>query len=208
MKGVHAALHEVLGALRHESSIGSGRPPGVHHPCVYPQPLGTESHQNALLARSYETHSHSTTAQQKPMASASTQQPHPTFHPASPNLPTTSPTSTKFLSPTRFPTSLPPIRSHTIQYQSRVRHSQQSSSFPSTVLAFGSNMTSNDISDDEDASELPGAGLLAPLEVLRGLGEEHEPRAVSRLMLHFFPLTKFRSRPMPDPLPDVLVAHQ
>jgi hypothetical protein len=85
--------------------------------------------------------------------------------------------------PPRFPTSLPPIRSQITEFQSNVRNSQPPNfDVPrpgSSRANNSSNVTSADSSDDEGGGELPGAGLVAPLEVLRGLGEEHELKAVS-----------------------------
>jgi hypothetical protein len=214
LQGVQATLHEVLAAFRHgpphgtpihngsagtpdtrrvsHSPVETRRPPGIH-PSVYPiGPDPAESHQTPSSASSYE-HQYSPTVVQpngpyptttQSMASASTQ-PHPTFHPVFPNLPPISPASANVMPPPRFPTSLPPIRSHISEYQSNVRASQPSVySFPNPGSARGthntsSNVTSADSSDDDGAGELPGAGLVAPLEVLRGLGEEHELRAVS-----------------------------
>lgn len=190
-------------------------PPGMH-PSVYPPSSAhpTESHQTPSSASSYENQYSPTVLhpngpyppsaassnqhqppQQPPQQQQQQHQPHasnPTFHPAFPNLPPISPASANVMPPPRFPTSLPPIRSHIVEYQSNVRASQPSSSsygsnapsYPRPGSARGggtnnnsSNVTSADSSDDDGASELPGAGLVAPLEVLRGLGEEHELRA-------------------------------
>lgn len=192
-----------------QSPVDSRRPHTGVHPSVYP-PSGnhhSEPYQSPPSASSYENQysptvvhpngpypSSSSTAQQQQhpssASSSTSQHPHnPTFHPAFPNLPPISPATANVMPPPRFPTSLPPIRSHIVEYQSNVRASQPSTyPFPHPGSARGggngtnntsSNVTSADSSDDEGASELPGAGLVAPLEVLRGLGEEHELRAVS-----------------------------
>jgi hypothetical protein len=149
-----------------------------------------ESHQTPSSVSSYENqyspatgvHPHGPYASTAPQVSGSSQPAtYPTFHPAIPNLPPISPAGTSVMPPPRFPTSLPPIRSTLLEYQSNVRSSQPGSypfQRPGSRANNSSNVTSADSSDDDGAGELPGAGLVAPLEVLRGLGEEHELRAV------------------------------
>lgn len=149
-----------------------------------------ESHPTPSSGSSYDNQFSPTTVVQPhgpypsnaQMPSASTQPP-PTFHPTFPSLPPISPAGANVMPPPRFPTSLPPIRSHILEYQSNVRTSSQPPHRPGSRANNSSNVTSADSSDDDGASELPGAGLVAPLEVLRGLGEEHELRAVSGIQL-------------------------
>jgi hypothetical protein len=243
LQGIQASLHEVLAAFRHgpphgtsahngsvgtpdarrisHSPVDSRRPPGIH-PSVYPPGTHpTESHQTPSSTSSYENQFSPTVVQPhgpypstaQPTASASTQ-PHPNFHPAFPSLPPISPASANVMPPPRFPTSLPPIRSHISEYQSNVRASQPSAYlFPHPGSARGthnnsSNVTSADSSDDDGASELPGAGLVAPLEVLRGLGEEHELRAVGyKATSPFDRLLKTCHRLIPRIRFDALVVH-
>jgi len=209
------------------SPVDSRRPTGIH-PSVYPQggpQHPAESHQTPSSVSSYENQYSPTVVQPNgPYPPTNTvQQPtqptgaHPTFHPAFPNLPPISPASANVMPPPRFPTSLPPIRSHIGEYQSNVRASQPASySFTNPGSASrgannSSNVTSADSSDDDGASELPGAGLVAPLEVLRGLGEEHELRAVSGsiMPLQITLLTKRGSfnRAISTTLSGVLVVH-
>lgn len=174
------------------SPVDSRRPQGPSP--IYQQqqlqgPHPGESHPTPSSGSSYDNQFSPTTVVQPhgpypstaQVSSASTQPP-PTFHPTFPSLPPISPAGTHIMAPPRFPTSLPPIRSHIQEYQSNVRASQSSpypSQRPGSARANNSsNVTSADSSDDDGASELPGAGLVAPLEVLRGLGEEHELRAV------------------------------
>ena len=208
LQGVQATLHEVLLAFRqgaaataiHNGNAATVSPEArraiVQSPVdIRRYPLGAtlgDSHPNHSPASSYEHNQYSPTSAhphgpypsngQGPaiVPSASSQPSHPTFHPAFPSLPPISPATATVMPPPRFPiTSLPPIRSHLIEYQSNVRASQPSPAPYGSGKAHNnsSNVTSADSSDDENAGELPGAGLVAPLEVLRDLGEQDELRA-------------------------------
>jgi len=220
LQGVQASIQEVLAAFRQgpphgisthnapgatpdarrapHSPVDARRPPGIHSSVYPPGSHPVESHQTPSSTSSYENQYSPNAVQPngpypsttQPVGSAPTQGLQ-TFHPAFPNLPPISPATANVMPPPRFPTSLPPIRSHINEYQSNVRASQLPAfSFPNSGSTRdtnnnSSNVTSADSSDDEGASELPGAGLVAPLEVLRGLGEEHELRAVSILITPF-----------------------
>ncbi|KAG8795398.1 hypothetical protein FRC17_008141, partial [Serendipita sp. 399] len=217
MQGIQSTLRDILTAFRQGGVYGSpmhhAASPETHRASVH-SPVDTRSRNASYQApvpsstppsaSSYENqfspaaanHPHGPYASsnapqphQPPTASASTQPSHPTFHPGFPNLPPISPATTSVMAPPRFPTSLPPLRSHISEYQSNVRNSQPSPN-PYSMQRPGSgrahhnnsnvnssNVTSADNSDDEGSGELPGAGLVAPLEVLRDLGEQHELNA-------------------------------
>lgn len=211
LQGVQATLHEVLLAFRQGAAappIHNGTAatvsPDVRRVAAQ-SPVDTrryppggpmvESHRTPSSASSYEHHQYSPTSAHPHgpypsngqgsalVPSASSQPSHPTFHPAFPSLPPISPATATVMPPPRFPTSLPPIRSQLVEYQSNVRASQPSpgpyGTRPGSTKPHNnsSNVTSADSSDDEGAGELPGAGLVAPLEVLRDLGEKDELQA-------------------------------
>lgn len=208
LQGVQATLHEFIIAFRQNnpqgspvhngstashdtqrlpthSPVDSRRPPPpqgympvTHTGDAQPTPSSSASFENPYSPSGTQSH-----GPYPPSSHSASSQQHPSFHPGFPSLPPISPASANVMPPPRFPTSLPPIRSHIMEFQSNVRTSQPPSyGVPrpgSSRANNSSNVTSADSSDDEGASELPGAGLVAPLEVLRGLGEEHELRAVS-----------------------------
>lgn len=155
---------------------------------IYVQP---DSQPTPSSGTSYDTHFSPTVTQPHagsfPNMSTQAQPSHPAFS----NLPPIA-ISSSVMPPPRNPTSLPSLRTHLMEFQSNVRASQPSNQFqrPGSSRANipSSNVTSADSSDDEGAGELPGAGLVAPLEVLRGLGEEHEIRAVSLIYPYEIPL--------------------
>ncbi|KAG8865466.1 hypothetical protein FRC20_009809 [Serendipita sp. 405] len=190
----HVASPEVIRQAVHSPVDTRGRPIGYPQPVSSATPPSASSYENQFSPAA-ANHPHgpyaSSNTQQPPVPphqpSASSQPSHPPYHPGFPSLPPISPATTNVMPPPKFPTSLPPLRAHISEYQSNIRNSQPSPN-PFSMQRPGSgrahnnssNVTSADSSEDEGTGELPGAGLVAPLEVLRDLGEQHELRATNQ----------------------------